>query len=142
MGLVSTVDVQTRLDICELLNRYCHYVDHGQGDAWAGLFTLDGVFEVERMMKLRGRNQLRTMPGTVRQRGNGLWRHQITNVMIDHGGNLKEKIVKAYGLVSDWGNGGQPMSFCDYTIVMRSTCRWQIAHLSAAIVGMERALAA
>jgi SnoaL-like domain len=142
MGMISTVDVQTRLDICELLNRYCHYVDHDQGEAWAELFTLDGVFEVEQVMKLAGRDQLKTMPGIVSQQGAGLWRHQINTVMIDHSGSLKEKIVTAYGSVSDWGHGGRPVSFCDYRIVLRNTCRWQIAHLSAKMIGIEQALAA
>jgi hypothetical protein len=142
MGMVSTVDVHTRLDICELLNRYCHYVDHDRAEAWAELFTMDGVFEVEQVMKLVGRDQLKTMPGIVRQQGGGLWRHQITNVMIDHNGNLKEKIVQAYGVVSDWGHAGRPVSFCDYTLLVRNTCRWQIASLSARMLGADRALAA
>lgn len=131
MGLISTVDIQTRLDICELLSRYCHFVDHDAGDDWAALFTRDGIFEVPGSFRLEGREQLSSMPRIVQDHGKGLWRHQITNILIDHSLNRKEMSVKAYGLVTDWGNGGTPISFSDYDIILRHSCHWQITHLKA-----------
>lgn len=142
MSFVSTVDLQTRLDICELLNRYCHFLDHNRGECWAELFTCDGVFEIDGIGRLVGRERLKTMPATVYQKGGGLWRHQITNIMIDHNGNLKEKTVSAYAAVSDWGNAGRPVGFYDFTLTLCEKRRWQIARLSGALIGYEHAKAA
>ena len=131
MGVISTVDVQTRLDICEVLSRYCHFADHNAGDDWAALFTPNGIFEVPGSIRLEGREKLSVMPGIVHDHGKGLWRHQISNILIDHALSRKEMRVKAYGMVTDWGNGGAPVSFSDYTIILKYSCRWQIAHLIA-----------
>lgn len=138
MSMISTVDVQTRLDINELLNRYCHYLDHGQGDEWAGLFTRDALFEIKGHHQLEGQEELRTLPPLISSRANGMWRSQITNILIDHGPGRKELLVRAYGLVTDWGNDGRPHSFLDYTMLLRNSCRWQIAHLSAQVLKRAR----
>lgn len=146
MGQVSTVDIHTRLEICELLTRYSHFADHDQGDEWADLFTFDGVFEARGMLRLAGREQLRTLPRMIAQQGGGCWRHQITNVMVDHA-QLNEKRVRAYCALFDWGNGGAPVKFYDFTMTLHKGRRWQIAQLTADVigtngVGAEHALAA
>lgn len=131
MGAISTVDMQTRLDIRELLNRYCHYIDHDKGDAWASLFTPNGVFECDAGIRLEGRDQLRTLPGMIQRKGDGKLRHQITNILVDHSANAKEMQVSAYGMVMDWRKGGVPVNFYDYDITFRASCHWQIAHMGA-----------
>lgn len=42
------LSVEDRLDILELVARYNHAIDSGNGKAWAETFTEDGVFETSR----------------------------------------------------------------------------------------------
>jgi ketosteroid isomerase-like protein len=124
-----------RLDIFDLISRYCYAVDHDDADGWASLFTMEGVFEVPGIMRLEGRDQLRTMPGIVKQQGDGKWRHQVTNILIDDGAEPDTALVRAYGLVTDWREGGKPVSFTDYKIKLRRLeCGWRIQTLVAHMV--------
>ena len=124
-----------RLDILDLLARYCHAVDHDDAEGWASLFTPQGVFEVSGVMRLEGRDQLRAMPGIVKEQGGGKWRHQVTNVVIDDGAGADAASVRAYGLVTDWREGGKPVSFTDYEIKLcRLECGWRIQTLVAHMV--------
>jgi hypothetical protein len=40
----ATMTIDDREAILEVLSRYCHYVDGGEADKWAELFTEDGSF--------------------------------------------------------------------------------------------------
>lgn len=51
------LSVEDRLDILELVARYNHAIDSGNGKAWADTFTEDGVFETARG-KTEGRDAL------------------------------------------------------------------------------------
>lgn len=127
-----TIDLQARLDLHELLARYCHRVDHGDADGWAALFTSDGVFEVAGVMRLQGTEQLRTMPGTVAEHGGDKWRHQITSIVVEPGDTADSATVDAYGLVTNWGDGGKLVTFTDYHIdMLRVGGAWRIAALLA-----------
>lgn len=131
VGAISTLDVQTRLDVHELLSRYCHLIDHGAGAAFSDLFTSDAVVEVGDEMRLVGRAEIATVPDMVQQRGGGAWRHQATNVIIDRGDHPRHLRVGAYLLVIDWSNGGALAGFSEYRLDLRKTCHWQIAGLFA-----------
>lgn len=127
-----TIDLQSRLELHELLARYCHRVDHGDADGWAALFTSDGVFEVAGVMRLQGSEQLRAMPGTVTEHGGGKWRHQITSIVVEPGATADRATVDAYGLVTDWNDGGKLVTFTDYRIdMLRVGGAWRIAELVA-----------
>lgn len=129
MGGITNDD---RIEIAELLARYCHRVDHADTAGWLELFTPDGVFEVAGVMRLEGHEQVGAMPGVVAQQGGGKWRHQITNIAVDAGEGDDLAQVTAYGLVTDWGNEGKPMTFSDYTITMnRASGAWRIQTLLA-----------
>lgn len=128
----SSIDTASRVEIVELFARYCHSVDHGEADAWAALFAPDGSFEVAGIMRLDGTEQLRDMPGVVSEQGGGKWRHQVTNLVIESGEEEDTASVRAYGLVTDWRDGGKPVSFTDYEIVLRRlTGAWRIQSLLA-----------
>lgn len=119
-------------EIIELFARYCHRVDHGDAEGWAALFTPDGSFEVVGAMRFEGTEQLMAMPGIVAEHGGGKWRHQVTNIAVDPGDTQDTAKVAAYGLVTDWSDGGKPASFTDYEIVMRRTDDgWRIQTLIA-----------
>ncbi len=129
------LDIADRLAISELLARYCHRVDHGDAAGWVSLFADDGSFEIEGVMKLAGPEQLMTMPGVVARQGKGKWRHQITNIAAEAGNSTDSAHVLAYGLVTDWQDGGKPASFTDYEIMLRRTDDgWKIATLLARLV--------
>lgn len=121
-----------RVAIAELFARYCHSVDHGDTAGWTALFTPDGVFEVAGAIRLEGQAQVAAMPGVVTEHGGGKWRHQITNIIVAPGPDENVAQVSAYGLVTDWGNGGKPASFTDYTITLqRDAGGWRIRNLLA-----------
>ncbi|MEA3300765.1 MAG: nuclear transport factor 2 family protein [Pseudomonadota bacterium] len=130
-----TLSLQDRLDISDLFARYVHTVDSNQADAWVGLFTPDGVFDIPGAMRMEGRDQLRGMVATVAEHGGGKWRHQITNILAEPGAAADEARVIAYGLVTDWGRGGAPMTFTDYRIRLRKLAgAWHIEELIAGSV--------
>lgn len=129
MGTITSDD---RIAIAELFARYCHRVDHGDTAGWLELFTPDGTFEVAGVMRLEGHEQVGAMPGVVAAQGGGKWRHQITNIVVDGGDKSDVALVTAYGLVTDWGNEGKPMSFSDYAITLsRADGNWRIRSLVA-----------
>ncbi len=116
---MTMVDAATRGEIEEMMARYCHFMDDGDTDAWVGLFTPNGVFEIEGLNRLEGSAQLAEMPAMFFQSSGGNWRHQVTNIIADEDaatGNIK---VKAYGLVTDWSAGGRLVTFGRYTIEFR-----------------------
>lgn len=127
-----TPDTASRVEIVELMARYCHAVDHGDGPGWAALFTPEGRFEVVGAFRLDGAEQLSTMPAVVAQKGGGKWRHQVTNLVVDPGDGVESARLRAYGIVTDWGNGGSLVSFTDYEIRLRRLDgAWRIETLEA-----------
>lgn len=50
--MTSSIDMSSQVAMIELFARYCHSVDHGEADAWAALFTADGIFEIVGLMRL------------------------------------------------------------------------------------------
>ena len=129
------LDIADRLAIQDLFANYCHRVDHDDSAGWGALFAPDGSFEVVGVLKFKGADQLMAMPGIVAQQGNGKWRHQITNIVARPGNDEGTAHVIAYGLVTDWQDGGKPASFTDYDIMLRRIDgEWRIAQLVATLV--------
>lgn len=128
----DTLDTADRTAILDLFARYCHRVDHGDAPGWAALFVPEGSFEVEGILRFEGTEQLLAMPGIVADQGGGKWRHQVTNIVIDPGAEPDTASVAAYGLVTDWRDGGKLASFTDYTITLtRRDGAWRIRTLLA-----------
>jgi|GEM_PF-1181243 len=135
MACISTIDIQTRLDVQELLSHYSHHLDHNQGACWADLFTVDGVFECADGNRLRGCAELATVPAMVNERGNGVWRHLITAVVIKRVNTRKDLIVQAYGPVIDMNQASAMAAFYDYQFTLKFGSSWRIAHALARRVG-------
>jgi 3-phenylpropionate/cinnamic acid dioxygenase small subunit len=126
-----TVTIEDRVKIDDLLARYCWFVDDGDGDAWAGLWTEDGAF-TGIPEPLKGRDQLRQMPGGMQAMFSGRLRHLIGNKLIragEHGGEIE---VRAYSQVADWREGGKLLSFAKvrFTLV-RDGAEFKIKALHA-----------
>lgn len=131
----KSADVAAQIEIEALLARYCHRVDHDDSVGWADLFAADGSFVVDGAFRLDGTDQLRTMPAIVREHGGGKWRHQIMNIVVEEGVEPGTARVMAYGLVSDWRDGGKLVSFSDYEILLRQVDgTWRITTLLAQMV--------
>ena len=72
------------------------------------------------------------MSGVVTQQGAGKWRHQVTSLVVEPGAADDMAQVSAYGLVTDWGTGGQLVNFFDYAITLnRADGAWRIRSLVA-----------
>jgi hypothetical protein len=130
--MTDMITVADRVEITELFARYCHRVDHGDAAGWAALFTPDGSFAVEGVFGFVGAEELVAMPGIVADQGGGKWRHQISNLAIEADTDPDSATVIAYGLVTDWGDGGKLVSFTDYEVALvRLDGGWRIRKLIA-----------
>ena len=79
-----TMTADDRLEIQELYSRWCVLLDTGQAEAWARLFTADGVFVFEALeVRASGFEELWAFAADVHQRERGLTRHYMHNVLID-----------------------------------------------------------
>lgn len=139
MGCISTIDIQTRLDVHELLSHFSHFLDHDRGPCWADLFTTDGVFECPDGDRLRGAAELATVPGLVNERGRGAWRHLITAVVIERCNTRKELTVHAYCQVIDMDQDSALAAFYDFDFALRFASHWRISHALARRVGTATA---
>jgi hypothetical protein len=139
MACISTIDIQTRLDVQELLSHFSHFLDHNQGACWADLFTIDGVFECAEGQRMRGAVQLASVPAMVSQRGGGVWRHLITAVVIKRVNTRRDLIVEAYGPVIDMNQHSALAAFYDYQFTLKFGSSWRIAHALARRVGAPSA---
>jgi 3-phenylpropionate/cinnamic acid dioxygenase small subunit len=97
------VSVEDRLEVNDILARYCWHVDEGDAEEWADLWTEDGVFAGVTPEPIRGREQLKFVPGTSLSGG---CRHNLINVVIDYGDTEDEITVRCYNLVFSWMAGG------------------------------------
>jgi hypothetical protein len=135
MGCISTIDIQTRLDVQEVLSQFSHFLDHDRGGCWADLFTTDGVFECADGNRLDGAAELATLPALVNERGHGAWRHLITAPVIERSNTRKELSVRAYCQVIDMDQNNALAAFYDLDFTLRFGSRWRISHALARRVG-------
>ena len=134
---ISTIDIQTRLDVQELLSRFSHFLDHDRGACWADLFTTDGVFGCADGNRVIGAAELATLPSLVTERGHGAWRHLITAVVIERRTTRKDLIVRAYCPVIDMNQHSALAAFYDIDFTLRFASRWRIAQAVVRRVGAE-----
>jgi hypothetical protein len=97
------VSVEDRLEVYDLLARYCWHVDEGDAEAWADLWTEDGAFSGVSAETIRGREALKHVPGNSLSGGT---RHNLINVIMDYGDTTDDMIVRGYNLVHSWMAGG------------------------------------
>jgi 3-phenylpropionate/cinnamic acid dioxygenase small subunit len=117
--------------IIDLLARYSWYVDEGDGESWADLWTMDGSF-TGIPDPLHGRAALRGMPLGFHAGFGGKLRHHLTNVLLNPGAQADEARVRAYSVLSDWREGGKLSNFAkaDFTLA-RQNGTWKISALRA-----------
>jgi len=135
MGCISAIDHPTRVEVQELLSRYCHYLDHDRGDCWAKLFTHDGVFEDSDGLVLRGHGELGSLPSIIARDGGGMLRHMVSSIIVDRCATSRDLVVSAYGPVADLRGDGGISTFYDYQVLINRVPAWRIARIVATRVG-------
>ena len=76
------LSVDDRLEILELMARYNHGADGGDGEGFADTFTEDALFEGS-MSSARGRAELVQVIAS----GGGLWKHWLNSPIIEGDGD-------------------------------------------------------
>ncbi|MGV3770158.1 MAG: nuclear transport factor 2 family protein [Sphingobium phenoxybenzoativorans] len=135
MGCISTVDLQTKMEVQELVSRFCHFLDHNNAQEWTRLFTTDCHLDAGSVGIFNGRAAIIGIPELVYAKSAGNWRHHLSNVMIDRTGNARELEIHAYCLVTDWSKKGALISCYDFHARLQNRCHWQIADLKMRPVG-------
>jgi uncharacterized protein (TIGR02246 family) len=92
--------------IRDLMSEYCFYVDNGEFEKFAGLFTPDGIFETGPLGKLQGRKAIQDfIAAHVPRAGEGPARKHCTmNHLIKVNGN--EAQANSYIVVIREADGG------------------------------------
>lgn len=103
--------------ILRLYALYCHTFNHGEAEAWADLFSEDGVFERLNASAaqhggsgvgsgaVRGRAALLDMAKGRRELFKGLVRHQQTDMIVEPGEDADHARGRSFILVTDWRDG-------------------------------------
>jgi hypothetical protein len=135
MGCISTVDLQTKMEVQELVSRFCHFLDHDNATEWARLFTADCRLNCGSLGDFAGRGAILGIPALVQVKGSGNLRHHLSNVMMERTGNARELELHAYCLVTDWSKKGAMVACFDFHARLQNRCHWQIADLRMNAVG-------
>jgi 3-phenylpropionate/cinnamic acid dioxygenase small subunit len=102
---MSQPSAADRLEIQEVLARYCHCVDRGRWDAFVELFTEDCRLDLSQLMGLyEGRDGVRKFTETLAPIG-VFMRHLVTNVVIE--GDAERVRVESY-VVAVTGSEASP----------------------------------
>src|SRR5262245_61069504 len=110
---MTTISVENRLAIHELIAEYSHRVDNYRGKDWSELFLEDGRLDgVE--PPLTGRQAFVDQSHRLKA-GPTEYRHLITNVYLLPGATDEQAVAMAYGTVADWALSPPVMSiFVEY----------------------------
>jgi uncharacterized protein (TIGR02246 family) len=81
-----SLPVEDILAIHDLVARYCHACDSGDGDAYADVFTEDGVMSAPPILEAKGREELAQLAiGTAQN--NMAPRHLVSSLLIEGDGD-------------------------------------------------------
>lgn len=129
----SSVDPVTKLELHELLSRYCWAIDHCDADEWEQLFTVDARFAKPGMDAIEGRAGIMRVPDQIHARCGGNYRHHFTNIIVDRAASGRELKMRAFLTVRDCADC-TPVASADCVILVRRTDHWRIASFEATSV--------
>lgn len=99
--------------IRDLLFRYCFATDRdGDPDAWAALFTRDGIWDGGAFGRIQGHDQLRAFMVQATSGGKAGFRHNMSNMLIEVDGDTAE--ARSYFLLVQVGEEGPKPFFAGY----------------------------
>ncbi|HEY8513980.1 MAG TPA: nuclear transport factor 2 family protein [Candidatus Binatia bacterium] len=120
---MSQLSVADRLEIQELLSRYCHCIDRGRWDAFPDLFTEDCRLDLSQVMGLyEGRSGLQAFVDTMKPLGIFM-RHLVTNVVIDGDGERAHVESYVVAVTGSEANPTRTTGFYDDEVVKQDG-RW------------------
>ncbi|MEW6270531.1 MAG: nuclear transport factor 2 family protein [Thermodesulfobacteriota bacterium] len=129
---MSELSVSDRLEIQELLARYCHCIDRGRWERFPELFTEDCRLDMSQVMGLyEGRAGIQTFVDTLKPLGIFM-RHLVTNVVIE--GDGERAHVESY-VVAVTGSEASPSrttGFYDDEVVKQNG-RWLLRRRTLAL---------
>lgn len=133
MSVFSTISIQDRFEIQDILSRFCHALDRNDVRAWQQLFRTDARVCAPRFGTYEGIGAINTIPQLVADHGKGAWRHYLNNIAMT-GSSHRQVQVDAYCMVSNWRAGGQIVRSWDLHALFVKAKIWQIAHLNLTVV--------
>lgn len=77
------LDLGDRIALAELLARYNHAIDHGEGQIWAATFAPDGALYANGDLRAKGTTELAAYVDKMRVAGKPKFRHMTHNLIID-----------------------------------------------------------
>lgn len=124
-AIFSSISLETRLELRDLLSRFCHALDHNKTNEWIDLFSLDAIVDAPRLGMFKGREEIARIPVLVHEIGGGGWRHFLHNVYFERAGGDRDFLAQAYCTVSDWRTRGNVVRCWDFSarISKRRTCK-------------------
>jgi len=132
-----SIDLAARLDVQELLARFCHAIDHADARGWRELFTHDACIMCGEGGRVQGSADIAALLDQITRCAGPQMRHLITATVFDRGATWRDLKVTAYGPVLDLAQGGAIAGFYDYVFELRLSDHWRIRSLSAQQVGSQ-----
>ena len=123
------ISAEDHIAAMNLLCKYQWLVDEGDSEGWAALWTDDAIFTGAMGHPLRGREQLRSLPGAVLKGFGGKIRHLMGNCYLEYGDTTDEVHAKFYNLVTTWlqGEGAQFFAIGSSSVsLVRVDDEWRI----------------
>ncbi len=123
-----------KIEIIELVAKYNTYIDHHEAEAWADLFTEDGIFQSGNNIRAAGSAQLFDYVAKRRLTGLPKLRHWAVNHIIDISGN--EGRLRCYVMAFNIEHGLEaPYIMAEYDdTLLRVGGRWKFKHRRVTIV--------
>ncbi|HEX7821429.1 MAG TPA: nuclear transport factor 2 family protein [Sphingobium sp.] len=126
----SAIDPTTRLEIHDLLARFCHDLDHGDVESWDSLFTRGAIFTSDMFGTFEDPQGIRLIPELVHSLGNGLWRFHFLNTVLSPV-NRRHVIAKSTLATLDCDSGLASRRVYDCVVELKLGRWWQIARVNA-----------
>lgn len=118
--------------INQVMQTYCHSMDYGPHEAWAGCFTADGVFEVQKasgetMFRVAGREELVSFIAAYPEGLPQYYKHLYLSPIIEVGEDTAR--VESYVIVI-WCSEGEPAEVSSFgrvnDVFARTDDGWRI----------------
>ena len=146
---IRQVAVEDELEMRNLLARYVHHADAGELDAFAALYTEDGTWTRENTppastggsglpaKTVRGHEAIKSMiEAAIIRRFKRMFRHQMTDVLIEAGDGPDDARGRCRTLITDWREGpGKIAMIGHYSFRFRRTPQgWRVASVSVGVL--------
>ena len=130
----SAIEFHTRLEVQDLLNRFCYSLERCDRPVWHGVFTRNATFSSTWLGDFHNLDEIALIPALMHERGDGAWRFHMFNLVLFPGVNRSLLTAKACMAVFDGENQDKPPRLSDCSFKIRHAACWQITHVDATCV--------